>query len=238
MEGFCERDGFYPDQGVADSGYGSEENYEFMEKNDIEPFVKYNYFHKEQKKAFTNNTFLTQNLYYNQKEDYFVCPMGQHMKKVGDTTRTTESGYVSKIGIYEAENCNDCPLRCLCYKAKRNRRIEVNHNLNRHKQQVRELLTSLEGLFHRSQRPIEPEAVFGQTKYDKVYNRFRHFGQEKVESDFALFATAFNIEKLWRKMSKRKGKEQENQQIDKKWLINTFIFIVMFRLFQKKIKTE
>ncbi|PLB85245.1 hypothetical protein C0T31_11910, partial [Dysgonamonadaceae bacterium] len=59
------------------------------------------------------------------------------------------------------------------------------------------------------------------------------FGQEKVEADFALFATAFNIEKLWRKMSKRKGKEQENQQIDIKWLINTFIFIVMFCSFQK-----
>ena len=101
--------------------------------------------------------------------------------------------------------------------------------MNRHKQKVRELLTSPEGLFHRSQRPIEPEAVFGQTKYDKAYNRFRHFGQEKVEADFALFATAFNIEKLWRKMSKRKGKEQENQQIDIKWLINTFIFIVSTR---------
>ena len=233
MEGFCSRYGFYPNKGVADSGYGSEEKYEFMEENRIEPFVKYNYFHKEEKRAFKNNAFLAQNLYYNEKEDYFVCPMGQHMKKAGDTTRKTESGYVSKISIYEAENCNGCPLRCLCHKSKTNRRIEVNHNLNRHKQQVRELLTSLEGLFHRSQRPIEPEAVFGQTKYDKAYNRFRHFGQEKVEADFALFATAFNIEKLWRKMSKRKGKEQENQQIDIKWLINTFIFIVMFRSFQK-----
>ncbi|PLB85195.1 IS5/IS1182 family transposase, partial [Dysgonamonadaceae bacterium] len=157
MEGFCSRYGFYPNKGVADSGYGSEENYEFMEENRIEPFVKYNYFHKEEKKAFKNNAFLAQNLYYNEKEDYFVCPMGQHMKKVGVTTRKTESGYVSKISIYEAENCNGCPLRCLCYKAKGNRRIEVNHNLNRHKQKVRELLTSPEGLFHRSQRPIEPE---------------------------------------------------------------------------------
>jgi len=218
---------------ITDSGYGSEENYEFMEENRIEPFVKYNYFHKEEKKAFKNNAFLAQNLYYNEKEDYFVCPMGQHMKKVGDTTRTTESGYVSKISIYQAENCNGCPLRCLCHKSKTNRRIEVNHNLNRHKQKVRELLTSPEGLFHRSQRPIEPEAVFGQMKYDKAYIRFRHFGQEKVKADFALFATAFNIGKLYRKINKRAEKEQKNQQIDKKWLINTFIFIVMFRSLQK-----
>jgi len=76
MEGFCEQYGFYPNKGVADSGYGSEENYEFMEENRIEPFVKYSYFHKEQKKAFKNNAFLAQNLYYNEKEDHFICPMG------------------------------------------------------------------------------------------------------------------------------------------------------------------
>ena len=233
MKGFCNRYGFYPDKGVADSGYGSEENYEFMEGNEIEPFVKYNYFHKEGKKAFRNNAFLAQNLYYNEKEDYFVCPMGQHMKKVGDSKRKTDSGYISKISIYEAENCNGCPLRCLCHKSKTNRRIEVNHNLNRHKHKVRELLTSPDGLFYRSQRPIEPEAVFGQMKYDKAYNRFRHFGEEKVKADFALFATAFNIGKLWHKINKRAEKEQENQQIDKKMLINTFIFILIFRLFQK-----
>jgi len=233
MKGFCNRYGFYPDKGVADSGYGSEENYEFMEGNEIEPFVKYNYFHKEGKKAFKNNAFLAQNLYYNEKEDYFVCPMGQHMKKVGDSKRKRDSGYISKISIYEAENCNGCPLRCLCHKSKTNRRIEVNHNLNRHKHKVRDLLTSPEGLFHRSQRPIEPEAVFGQTKYDKAYNRFRHFGEEKVKADFALFAIAFNIGKLWHKINKRAEKEQENQQIDKKMLINTFIFILILRLFQK-----
>lgn len=37
-----------PSIGVADSGYGSEENYRFMQENGIEAFVKYNYFHKEQ----------------------------------------------------------------------------------------------------------------------------------------------------------------------------------------------
>jgi len=54
MNGFHERYVFLPKKGVADSGYRSEENYEFMEKNDIEPFVKYNYFHKKQKKSFKN----------------------------------------------------------------------------------------------------------------------------------------------------------------------------------------
>lgn len=199
MNGFHERYSFFPKKAVADSGYGSEENYEFMEINDIEPFVKYNYFHKEQKKSFKNNGFLAQNLYYNSKEDYFVCPMGQHMEKTGAITRKTDSGYISNISIYEAKNCLDCPLRCLCHNSKTNRRIEVNHNLNRHKERAKELLTSQEGLLHRSRRPIEPEAVFGQTKSNKQYNRFRHFNKDKVMMDFAIFAIAFNLGKMHRK---------------------------------------
>jgi len=218
MNGFNERYGCFPNKAVADSGYGSEENYEFMEINDIEPFVKYNYFHKEQKKSFRNNGFLAQNLYYNSKEDYFVCPMGQHMKKTGTTTRKTDSGYVSKISIYEAKNCQDCPLMCMCHNSKTNRRIEVNHNLNRHKQWARELLTSQEGLLHRSRRPIEPEAVFGQTKSNKNYNRFRHLDKDKVMMDFAIFAIAFNLGKMYRKatnsVNNNVGEHRKSQKSD------------------------
>lgn len=32
---------------VADAGYGSEENYEYLEKEKITGYVKYNYFHME-----------------------------------------------------------------------------------------------------------------------------------------------------------------------------------------------
>lgn len=184
---------------VADSGYGSEENYDFMELNEIEPFVKFPYFHKEQKKAFKNNAFITQNLFYNTQKDYFVCPMGQHMEKTGEGTRKSDNGFISKVSYYEAKNCKNCPLRCLCYKAEGNRRIEINHNLNRHKERVRQLLTSDEGLYHRSKRPIEPESVFGQGKSNKQYYRFRHFGKDLIMMDFAIFAIAFNIGKIYDK---------------------------------------
>ena len=196
LNGFENRYNILPGKVVADSGYGSEENYEFMQVNDIEPFVKFNYFHKEQKRAFKKNSFLSQNLYYNVDEDYYVCPMGQHMEKVGKKKSKTASGYTSTATIYEAKNCKGCPLKSLCTNAKGNRRVEVNHNLNRHKQKVRELLTSEEGIYHRSQRPIEPESVFGQTKSNKHYNRFRHFKKDKVLMDFAIFAIAFNLGKL------------------------------------------
>ena len=33
-------------------------------------------------------------------------------------------------------------------------------------------------------------------KYDMQYKRFRHFGNDKVNMDFAFFAMAFNIKKM------------------------------------------
>jgi hypothetical protein len=50
--GFKERYGKMPPEEVADSGYGNEENYKFMQKNKIEAFVKYPLFHAEQKKKY------------------------------------------------------------------------------------------------------------------------------------------------------------------------------------------
>ena len=76
-----------------------------------------------------------------------------------------------------------------------NRIIEVNHRLNQYKRQARERLLSEEGIKHRGRRCIEPEAVFGQMKYNMAYRRFRHVGEDKVTMDFAFFAIAFNIKK-------------------------------------------
>jgi hypothetical protein len=209
LDGFKQRYGKYPAKTIDDSGYGSEENYAFMEENPIEPFVKYNYFHKEQKQSFRNNGFLVQRRYYNPAGDYYVCPMGQQMEKKGNIIRKSDNGYPSDISVYQAKNCTGCPLRCLCHKAQDNRIIEVNPTLNRLRNKAREHLTSEEGLMHRSRRPIEPEAVFGQSKSNKGYNRFRHFNDkqaDKVMMVFALFAVALNLEKLYRKKQNNEKK--------------------------------
>jgi transposase len=193
---FFGRYGRFAKTTVADSGYGSEENYRFMSGNGTEAFVKYNYFHKEQRPRYRPNPFHPESLYYNKEEDYYVCPMGQHMNRIGIRRGKTGSGYVTESICYQAARCEGCPLRGQCFKAKGNRIMEVNHRLNEYKRQARERLTSEEGIQHRGKRCIEPEAVFGQMKYNMQYRRFRHFTKDKVTMDFAFFATAFNIKKL------------------------------------------
>ena len=206
---------------VADSGYGSEENYRFMSENGMAGYVKYNYFHMEQRPRFKPDPFKAENFYYNEEQDFCICPMGQKMQRIGTRHVKTASGYVSENARYRAIRCEGCPLRCRCFKAKGNRTIELNHRLRKYKQKAKELLCSEEGLKHRGQRCIEPEAVFGQMKNNMNYKRFRHFGKDKVFMDFAFFAIAFNIKKMCAKMTK--------EGMD--WLIRPFyeLTVVLFR---------
>ena len=204
---------------VTDAGYGSEENYEMLEAKGIDAYVKYNYFHKEQKRSIKNNPFLSQNLFYNKEKDFYVCPMGQHMQNIGESKRTSSNGYDAKVTRYQAKRCEGCPLRGLCHQAKGNRTIEVNYRLKELKEKAKELLNCELGLAHRSKRPIEVEAVFGQLKSNNKFSRFTLRGLEKVNLEFGLMAMAHNL----RKMAKIAQKQGNN--ILKSYL-NSFIQII------------
>ena len=60
---------------------------------------------------------------------------------------------------------------------------------------AKELLTSERGLYHRSMRPIEPEAVFGDIKFNHGFKRFRLKSNAKVSVEFGLVAVAHNLRK-------------------------------------------
>ena len=201
LESFKERYGIKSKEVVADAGYGSEQNYNYMLENEMVPYVKYNYFHKEQKRKQRNNPYLQQNLIYDKEQDVFICPNNKTLIHTDTYTRTTELGYESKVDKYECEDCSDCPLKKECTKARGNREIEVNHTLNEYKRQVRELLTSERGLYHRSKRPVEPEAVFGQIKDAHHFRRFRLRSLPKVNIEFGLIAMAHNLRKLAKLMN-------------------------------------
>ena len=196
LKSFKERYGITSKEIVADAGYGSEQNYEYMMENEMVPYVKYNYFHKEQTRKLRNNPYLQQNLMYDKERDVFICPNNKELIHTDTYTRKTELGYESTVDRYECQDCSDCPLKSECTKAKGDRQIEVNHTLNEYKRQVRELLTSERGLYHRSKRPIEPEAVFGQIKNAHHFRRFHLRSLKKVNVEFGLVAIAHNIRKL------------------------------------------
>lgn len=181
---------------VADSGYGSEQNYEYLFDHNLIPYVKYNMFHQEQKRGYKKNAFLVQNLFYNPKGNYYVCPMGQHLSFIREEKRKSDAGYISRVSVYRAARCVGCPVRGLYNKAMSNRQIEVNHRLNRYKEKIRYLLGCEEGILHRKKRPVEPEAVFADIKEAGKFRRFRLRGVAGVNIEFGLKAIAHNIKKI------------------------------------------
>ncbi len=62
LQSFRDKFGFHSSEIVADSGYGSEQNYEFMFANGMTPYVKYNMFHKEMKRKFRRMRLKDMNL--------------------------------------------------------------------------------------------------------------------------------------------------------------------------------
>jgi transposase len=183
-----------PESLTADAGYGSEENYGYLEEKGIAPFVKYNYFDKEinDKKP---NTFHADNLIYNPETDTYTCPIGQSMRYIGDRNRKTRTGYLQTHRMYQAINCQGCPMRGPCHKAEGNRIIQRSPNLVRYKQRVKDLLTSDEGIEKRKQR-WQVEAVFGNIKQNKGFRRFNLRGIDKVTTEIGLIAIAHNLQRL------------------------------------------
>ena len=194
---YKEKYGQLPGVIVADAGYGSQENYEYMEDNAIEGYVKYNYFDREQKRRrIDKKPFSTEKLYYNEKEDCYYCPMGQKMEKTGERERSSENKYSRKISIYQAKNCSGCPVRGVCHNQQGNRILSVSHRGNYLKKKAKEKLESERGLQYRSRRPVEAESIFGNIKQNKMFKRFYLRGLDKVKTEFGLIAISHNLAKL------------------------------------------
>ena len=186
----------YPEAVTADAGYGSEQNYTYMETNSIEAFVKYNYFDKQQsEKYFKKHPFAPETLHYNETKDCYYCPMGQQMHCIGEGKRTTKNGFVQHTKKYQAKNCESCPLRGVCHDSKQNRIIEVNHKLNQIKREAHARLNSEIGIAHRKKRCCDVEPIFGNIKGNHGFKRFLLKGNKKVSIEFGLLAIAQNLRK-------------------------------------------
>lgn len=196
LESFKHEYGFLPSELTADAGYGSEENYEYLEENNIDAYVKYNHFDREQsQKGKATPLSNVDNLYYNKEQDCYFCPMGQRMEFIGHKNEISKAGHKKLLSLYKSQNCNGCPVRGACHKSKGDRIIEVNRRLNALKANARARLLSERGVMHRKKRPVDVEPVFGILKQNKGFRQFMLRGIDKVNIEFGLLAIAHNIKK-------------------------------------------
>jgi hypothetical protein len=121
----------YPDSVTTDAGYGSEENYQYLEAGKIEGFVKYSSFDKQQSaNHYKKNPFAAEHYIITKTKTATTVPWGNPLNCTGSYQNKTSPGFEQTIKKYQAQNCNGCPLRGVFYNSKYNRIIEVTHNLN------------------------------------------------------------------------------------------------------------
>ncbi|WP_425270613.1 IS1182 family transposase [Paenibacillus helianthi] len=75
--------GEHPKVVIADAGYGSEENYAYLENEHVKAVVKYSSYHNEKSKAWKENIGKIENWTYDKAKDTWKCPAGQtlHFRK-------------------------------------------------------------------------------------------------------------------------------------------------------------
>jgi transposase len=181
---------------TADAGYGSEQNYQWLEQKRITAYVKYNQFDRMQNETIRNkNPFTVDKLTYDGQKNQYLCPIGEPMKHMGWTIQETKAGYAQIIDRYQAQNCESCFLNGTCNQQQGNRRIEVSLNNQRLKQKAEKRLKSKRGIQKRKQRCFDTEPVFGNIKHNHHFKRFMLRGKEKVAVETGLLALAHNLRK-------------------------------------------
>ena len=185
-----------PTTATADAGYGSEGDYAYLEQNNIAAYVKYGQFDRGQNETIQNKEpFTADKLFYNEKEDYHVCPMGQKMLNTGTHTQETSTGFKQAITNYQARNCSTCPLNGVCHESKGNRVISINHPLNKHKEKAKKNLQSDEGTAHRKKRCHDTEPVWGNIKHNHHFKRFMLRGTKKAAVEVGLLSLSQDLRK-------------------------------------------
>lgn len=195
-----ERLGFKYPSITADSGYESEEAYEFLKENEQIPYIKPQTYEKWKKRSFKKDISKRENMIYDKESDTYLCHAGKTLKQIYLKKQTSKSGYHSDVTVYECEDCTECPYKEKCTRAKGNKRLYVSKNFIEKRQESYENILSDTGIKYRMNRSIQVEGAFGVLKNDYEFQRFLLRGKTKVKLEFLLLSLGYNINKLHSKI--------------------------------------
>ena len=193
----AQRLGVKPKVVIADAGYGSEDNYRYLENRKTTAVIKYSSYHKEKSRKWQEDIYKSENLEYNTQEKYYMCPNGRKLtlRGVRKGKPSSRSGTVDR---YECESCKYCRKKKACTKAKGNRVIDRNEQWLRLKRKAKQVLEDEHYRELRKQRSVEVETVFGQIKGNQGFRRFLLRGTAKVSCEWGLLVLGYNVKQLYR----------------------------------------
>ena len=182
----------------GDAGYGSEENYAFLEGQGILAYVKYPMWYQEQTGELAKKLFRRENWTYDQESNSYTCPNNRKLPFAYEKTDITDNGYERTVQVYRSENCENCPFAEQCKRSEEsNRTVQHSAKGEAYKAKAKELLDTPEGKEMRKERSIEVESVFGDIKFNMQHDRFILRGKNKVYIEYGLLAIGHNLRKVY-----------------------------------------
>ena len=184
-----------PENTTADAGYGSKENYDYLESEGIKNFVKFSGSFKEKK---FNGMFKLHDFNYDKEKNSFTCLNNVELKFKETITTKNKNRYDETKSIYSApkEACASCPIKPWCTNFE-SKNLHVNWELERHKNIARENLNSEEGIKKRKQRAYDVETVFADRKWNQGSRRYILRSLPKVTLEAGLHNISHNIRKMY-----------------------------------------
>jgi transposase len=191
---------------TTDSGYHSNEQLEYIEKNKIkaviaDPNPHNRSFYKEnateknakdilkEKDRFDRSDFI-----YDKEKDFYWCPKG---KKLTFERKYNRKGFTGSV--YKCDHCRGCPYRKECLPENNKsgfRRIHRDHK--EHYAEAMYIKTQTEcGRVKLKRRACSAEPVLGNLKENLGFRRFNLRGLVSVKGEFNLMCIAHNINKMY-----------------------------------------
>lgn len=189
---------------IADAGYESEENYEYLKSEVQNSYIKPQPYESMKKRSFKKNIGKRENMGYDKDNDEYICHNSKRLKHIYNTKRKSKSGYESEIKVYECESCDGCQYKSKCTKAKGNRLLQVSEKFVEMRNISLANITSEEGILLRMNRSIQVEGAFGVLKQDYGFRRFLTRGKKNVMTEFLFLCFGYDINKLHSKIQNDK----------------------------------
>jgi transposase len=197
IENVKETLGYKPTIVLADAGYFSYDNVQFLLDEEIDAYIPDNFYEVEKRgktKKFRKLLFT-----YDEMKDCYYCPAAFEIP----FTRIQKRENEPDLRYYVCKYCSLCVLKNACTDSK-------NRTITRDPREylmedMRAKLNTEEGTEQYQKRMYTIEPVFGQMKQDRGFREFLLRGKRKTKIEFLMMCTVHNIKKI-ADFAKRRGK--------------------------------
>ena len=180
---------------IADSGYSSYDNYEYLSQKGKQGYIPDQYLKKVKQGEYQKpeHRYPKENFSYHEERDLYICPEGKEWRFSKE--RDSQAGVIPrKQRIYKGSDCPECPVRTPCTKARY--RTIAREKREPLQEEMRKRLFSEEGRKKYKKRLYTVEPIFGHLKYNLGFKHFLLRSLEKVRGEFKLMCIGYNLRKI------------------------------------------